>query len=155
MWLCECRCGQRRVVAKGMLKFGISQSCGCMEMPRGELWIREFLDKNGIPYRNQKTFEKLTGVGGKLLSYDFSFVINGKEFLVEYQGEQHYRPVKWFGGNDRFEVQKEHDKRKYEYAKLHGIPLLAVPYTVNTYEDIEKELQCFIQFSSSRQAVEG
>ena len=29
-WLCQCDCGQLKVVASGMLKIGNNQSCGCM-----------------------------------------------------------------------------------------------------------------------------
>lgn len=29
-WLCKCDCGQERVIARGSLRKGLSQSCGCL-----------------------------------------------------------------------------------------------------------------------------
>lgn len=38
-WLCECSCGNQRVVYSGHLKNGASKSCGC-KMPKGESHVR-------------------------------------------------------------------------------------------------------------------
>ena len=57
-------------------------------------------------------------------------------FLIECQGEQHYNVVEFFGGQSVFDKQQEHDKRKRDYAMLHNIPLLEIPYTIRTYENI-------------------
>lgn len=46
--------------------------------------------------------------------------------LIEFQGEQHKRPVEYFGGDEKFRKQQEHDKRKREYAANHNIPLLEI-----------------------------
>ena len=32
--------------------------------------------------------------------------------LIEYNGEQHYRPIDYFGGEKQFEIQQEHDRRR-------------------------------------------
>ena len=60
------------------------------------------------------------------MSYDF--YLPQYNLLIEYQGEQHERPIEFFGGEERFKIQKEHDKRKKEYAKLHKIRLLDIWY---------------------------
>lgn len=58
---------------------------------------------------------------------------------------QHYKSVDYFGGEERFQKQKEHDKRKRDYAKKHGYKLITVKYTYDTYESIaeylDKELE--------------
>lgn len=53
--------------------------------------------------------------------------------LIECQGEQHYRPIKRFGGAKQLLRQTIHDKLKREYAEhiLH-VPLYEVEYTRNT-----------------------
>ena len=62
--------------------------------------------------------------------------------LIEYQGEQHYEPQDFFGGEERYIEQQEHDKRKREYAKLHNIKLLEISYKNfdNITEILNKEL---------------
>ena len=44
------------------------------------------------------------------------------------------------GGEEKFKIQKEHDKRKRDYAKKHGYKLITIKYTYDTYESIEEYL---------------
>lgn len=52
---------------------------------------------------------------------------------IEYQGEQHFEPVEYFGGNDAFQKNILRDKRKRELAQKHGCQLLYVEkgYDIN------------------------
>lgn len=93
-----------------------------------ESLIEKALMELNIEYIYQKDFDDLLGIGGNKLLYDFYFQYNGKEYVVEGQGEQHYRKIEFFGGKDKFEKQQEHDKRKYEYAKSHDIRFIEIPY---------------------------
>lgn len=79
----------------------------------------------------------LKGIGGGNLSYDFYIELgDGRSWLIEYQGGQHYFPVSIFGGDFGFEKQQEHDRRKREYAINLGIDLIEIPYNMDTYESI-------------------
>ena len=105
--------------------------CPICKESHGERKIREYLTKNNIEFIPQKTFPKLLGTGNKALSYDF--YIPFKNLLVEFQGEQHYRPVDFSSkdmeqAENNFENQQEHDRRKREYAKLNNIDLLEISY---------------------------
>lgn len=142
MWVCECKCHAVHVVAACMLKSGISQSCGCNGSSVCESHVMTYLSGNGYRYEFQKVFSDLIGVGGKCLSYDFAVYRSDGSIvcLIECQGEQHYRPVKWFGGESRFEVQKEHDLRKRNYAVEHGISLVEITYKCRSYDDISNYL---------------
>lgn len=102
----------------------------------GEAYIRRYLDERGIPYEAQKTFDGL--VSKKPLSYDFHVPENS--ILIEYQGLQHYKPVGFFGGQEQFERQEEHDNLKRAYANNNGYILIEIPYTCNTYKEIESTL---------------
>ena len=75
------------------------------------------------------------------LSYDF--YLPQYNLLVEVQGEQHERPIRQFGGEEQFQKQIEHDKRKREYAKSHGYKLLEIwYYDYNNIEEIlNRELE--------------
>ena len=90
-----------------------------------------FFNEHGIEFVKNKTFFNLLGVNGKNLSYDFYVVYNKHEFLIECQGEQHYRPVEHFGGEKRFLIQQEHDKRKRDFALNYGFDFLELPYNMN------------------------
>jgi hypothetical protein len=45
---------------------------------------------------------------------------------VEYQGDQHYRPIDYFGGEDKFELQKILDNRKRDLCLLNNCILFEV-----------------------------
>lgn len=73
----------------------------------------------------------------KKLSYDF--YVPDCNILIEFNGEQHEHPIEYFGGEQRFEIQKEHDKRKKTYAKNNNIELLEIwYYDFDNIEDILK-----------------
>ena len=108
----------------------------CNRRPKGEVIINKILKSLKIKYEYQKTFDDLKDTG--LLSYDF-FIPN-QNILIEYQGEQHYQPIDYFGGDDKFKTQQKHDKMKSDYAKGNGYNLIAVPYTEDTFSKIKKYL---------------
>ena len=59
----------------------------------GESKISDYLDSHEIEYSSQHTFPECTDVG--LLRFDF--YLPEHNTLIEYQGQQHYNPVR-FGG---------------------------------------------------------
>lgn len=93
-----------------------------------ETIISKALNDLGIQFEIQKTFNDLLGIKGNKLSYDFYFKLNDKIYLVEGQGEQHYNPVKFFGNDQKYQKQMEHDERKRKYAIDHNIELIEIPY---------------------------
>lgn len=116
--------------------------CPKCHTSRGEeKCIKIFSDMN-ILYVQQKKFDNLVGVGNRKLSYDF--YLPNYNLLIEFQGEQHEKPVA-FGGKTKndakkaFEKQQEHDKRKRDYAELHNIELLEIwYYDIDKIEEIIK-----------------
>lgn len=116
-----------------------------------------FLERNVIQYFESIGFENyctqimfkddnLTGVGGRYLSYDFAiFDDSGKiSVLIECQGQQHYKPLEFFGGEEQFEIQMLHDELKREYAHDRGIQLIEIPYTEDSYEKVVDFLENFL-----------
>ena len=135
-YLCECKICGHKWMAEGWNI--IKGKAGCKECnisSKGEIYIKNFLEKNNINFIPHKTFDNLKGVGGKYLSYDF--YISEYNLLIEFQGIQHEHPIDYFGGEEQFAIQQEHDKRKREYAKLHKITLLEIwYYDINNIEEI-------------------
>lgn len=50
------------------------------------------------------------------------------DFLIEYQGRQHYEPSSKFGGKRGFYQQQFNDNKKRRFCKLHNIKLIEIPY---------------------------
>ena len=135
MWRCLCDCGEEIIVRSSALLHGYTKSCGCMKS-HGEYYVSTYLLSNSINFEKQKKFSDLLGVGGGNLSYDF--YLPNHNMLIECQGEQHERPIEYFGGEEQFIIQQEHDKRKREYAKDNGYRLLEISY--KDYNNIDNIL---------------
>lgn len=112
--------------------------CPMCSLSHGEKEIKSILDKYNVKYESQKQFENLLGIKGKYLSYDF--YLPDYNLLIEYQGKQHLQPINYFGGEKQFKIQKEHDRRKLEYAENHNINLLVILYNENVKEKIIETL---------------
>ena len=116
-------------------------NCPFLITYRGENYIKQYLQKNNISFNTQKKFSDLFGIGDGQLSYDFSISDEKHKYiLIEYNGIQHYEANDYFGGEEQFKKQKEHDKRKRNYAKKHGYKLITIKYTYDTYESVEEYL---------------
>ena len=102
-----------------------------MKSSRGEITIFEILTKAGLNFKEEYSFEGLNSSNGRPLRFDFAvFDDDGNiEFLIEYQGRQHYEPSSKFGGKKGFYQQQYNDKKKRLFCKLHDITLIEVPYT--------------------------
>lgn len=138
-YLCKCDCGKTTTVSGAPLVDGRTQSCGCWKYSRLEESVIQYFEDNGrvigIDYETQKRYDGLVGTGGSLLSFDFVVYKNKKLFcFIECQGQQHYNPIEYWGGAEKFEQQKEHDKRKKEFAVKMNVPLLEIPYTYTNEE---------------------
>lgn len=103
---------------------------------RGERVVAAALDRHGISYETQYEL-------GRSVHVDFAVHHQGKLFLVEYDGTQHYRPVKRFGGMPAFILQRVHDVLENWECRDRGIPLLRIRYDV-PYRVIEQMLLDFL-----------
>jgi very-short-patch-repair endonuclease len=66
---------------------------------------------------------------GKWLGkYILDIYIPSKRLAIEYQGEQHYKPIKRFGGEEKLIKQKERDLKVRQICNQNGITLLEWPY---------------------------
>ena len=58
---------------------------------------------------------------------------------IEYDGKQHFEPIKHYGGDIAFAELKKRDEIKNEYCKANNITLLRIPYW--EYDNISKILE--------------
>lgn len=111
--------------------------CPKCNQSKGESKIEKYLCDNSIIYIPQMKYDDLLGIKNIPLSYDF--YLPDYNILIEYQGQQHERPVDWFGGEEKFKRQQEIDNMKKEYAMEHNIELLEIWYY--DFKNIEQILE--------------
>ena len=64
--------------------------------------------------------------------------IPSQKIGIEYQGEQHYKPVDYFGGKETFDANKRRDQNKKESCEGQGVKLLYWKYDISvTTENVE------------------
>jgi len=137
-YLCRCDCGNELIVRGESLKTFHNKSCGCQKTSIGESLISIFLEQNNIKFKKQYFFNDLP-----LLKFDFALESNsGKILLIEFDGRQHFEPVKKFGGDIEFSLQKIRDGRKNDYCKEKNIPLLRIHY--KQIKEIQKLIDEFL-----------
>lgn len=97
------------------------QGCVRCKVSLGEEKIAQFLTEHGLDHTPQYR------VGDYLYRYDF--FVPDLNLLIEYDGEQHFRPVKYFGGVETYERLVQRDREKNLLAKMFGHHLIRIPYT--------------------------
>lgn len=101
---------------------------GRVGMSSGEIKFYQSVVEMGYPFQWQVSFDDLVSpVGGKL-RYDFSLMVDGELILFELDGEQHFKPVERFGGEQAFYKRKYYDSLKNKYAEEKGIRLIRISY---------------------------
>jgi len=101
-----------------------------MRSSRGEIKIAEILENSGLHFEEEFTFPDLKTKAGRFLRFDFA-VFDDEEnldFLIEFQGIQHYQAKGKFGGNRGLSRQKYNDTQKRVYCYNNHITLIAIPY---------------------------
>lgn len=101
-----------------------------MRSSRGEIKIFDILTMAGLNFEEEYSFKDLVSTSGFYLRFDFAvFDDDGNiDFLIEYQGIQHYEPKSKFGGAAGLIKQQYNDNLKKEYCKKHGYTLITIPY---------------------------
>jgi len=136
--LCKCKICNHTWSAKARSLINKRDATGCpvCNTSKGELKIMSYFEDNDIPFEWHKSYDGLIGTGGGLLSYDF--YLPNSNTLIEYQGEFHDGTAP-YQTKAQLEYQKEHDRRKREYAKNNNITLLEIWY--KDFDNIEQILE--------------
>ena len=112
------------------------KGCPKCHESKGERKIRMWLESNNIQYIHQKPFKDCKDI--KPLPFDF--YLPDYNLCIEFDGEQHYKPIEYFGGEKRFEYIVKHDNIKSQYCMNNNIELLRIAY----FEDVEEKLNNFL-----------
>lgn len=97
---------------------------------RGEIKIHEILEKNGLNFKEEYSFDGLNSPNGRALRFDFAvFDDDGNlDFLIEFQGKQHYEASAKFGGKKGLYQQQFNDNKKRRFCALNDLTLIEIPY---------------------------
>lgn len=104
---------------------------------RGEVIVSRILEQHNCDFSYETKYRGIKP--------DFC-VINkkGKKCFIEYNGRQHYVPVKYFGGLLGFTKQLFRDIYEIIICKIDRIPLLRIKYSL-TDSEIEKSIFKFLK----------
>lgn len=94
--------------------------------------IRKIFKKYNVIYQYRPFFLR-SSFGGQM-SYDV--YIPKLKLAFEYQGQQHFQPVDFFGGEESFKLTQIRDREKQELSKINGVKLIYVNY----WEDLTSSL---------------
>ena len=119
----------------------LGYGCPFCKESKGEAKIAAFLNSNSVSYEREYIYENLKFVN----SLRFDFYIKEKNLLIEYQGEQHYKPIT-FDSNTPIEkaklelkMRRHRDWLKRNFARKNNIKLLIIPYW--KFNEIENILE--------------
>lgn len=124
-------CGYEWKVAPSHFFSGVR--CPMCKGSNGEKAISSFLTTNNIEYIFQYTVDGFIK-NTRLYRFDFAIFKKGKLLaLCEFQGQQHYFPVRFNGVSQEIAIQKHKstinsDKAKIKYCKEHNIELIKIKY---------------------------
>lgn len=100
-------------------KFG----CNLCRESIGESRIHSFLTYENISFIREYKFKNSKS------RFEYDFYLPDLNMLIEYDGEQHFKPVKVFGGEKQLIIQKKRDKLKTIMAETNKKHLIRIPYT--------------------------
>lgn len=105
---------------------------GCPKCKQSSLekLVKSILIQENIQFEEQRrvpTDEKLK----------LDFYLPQYNIAIECQGEQHFKPIEHFGGNDEFEKIKDRDKRKFDACEAKNIKLIYfLPKNLNVMDNL-------------------
>jgi hypothetical protein len=111
----------------------VKNGCPSCNESTGEKEIYKYLNKKNITYIREKKFDDCFNK----IKLRFDFYLPDFNICIEYDGMQHFKPIKFFGGKESFEKLLKNDKIKTEYCLKKGIKLIRISYTE---KDIKKIL---------------
>lgn len=117
--------------------------CPICNESKGERKIRDFLNNNNIKFETEFIFEDLNSDINNPLRFDFGIIENNNiKYLIEYDGEFHYKWIKSLCSYKKFITLQYHDRLKNEYCLKNNIELIRIPYWNfdNIEEILSKEL---------------
>ena len=121
-------CGQiYKVTPSEFLNGSRCPYCANSSKSKGERLIRKYLESKSIDFVMGYKIEECRNI--LPLPFDFAVFKGGVlATLIEFDGIQHFKPIKMFGGEEAFYHLKINDNIKTQYCKENSIPLIRISY---------------------------
>ena len=103
---------------------------------KGELIIKNFLENKKIIFVRNKIFDECFDLD----KLRFDFYLPKHNIVIEFDGIQHYKPIKFFGGKKEFLNLQRRDRIKDKFCINNSIQMLRIKYN----EKIENKLKNII-----------
>jgi len=112
----------------------IHKQTGCPKCnsSKNERLIERILIENNIFFETQKKFDNCKNKR----ELPFDFYLPDFNLCIEYDGEQHFKSISYFGGDEKFIETKKHDEIKTNFCLENNINLLRIRYDENLLEKI-------------------
>ena len=98
--------------------------CNICKLSKGEFIIKNILDKYNIKYVQQKKFDECKNKR----PLPFDFYLPDRNICIEYDGIQHFEPIKYWGGIPKLNKTQAFDKIRNNFCYKQGIKLIRIPY---------------------------
>lgn len=124
--------------------------CELKSTSLGELQVRKHLQSLDLSFKEQVSFKGFFPNSSKApFRFDFQvFLSEDFFFLIEYDGEQHFKEANKFGKTNYLEKMQKHDSIKDDFCKDKGVNLLRIPYT--EFSNVEIIINEYIRTISSQ-----
>lgn len=113
------------------------QGCPKCKSSKGELKILNFLEYMNIEYISEHKFHDCVSVKFKPLPFDFYLPL--LNICIEYDGQQHYKSISYFGGECGLKSTQTRDNIKTKYCNDNFIKLIRIAYF--EFDNIEEILK--------------
>lgn len=112
--------------------------CGCpnCSYSKGERTISTFLKNNNIDFEYQKSFQYC--IDKRKLKFDF--YLPNHNICIEFDGEQHFKSIKWFGGENGLKSRQNRDNIKNKYCQINNIYLLRIKHNDDIFNILNKKI---------------
>lgn len=104
--------------------------CGCPNCQQSRLENKTKLILNELNIKNIQHCDK--SYFDWLDKQHLDFYLPDYNVAIECQGIQHYKPIKYFGGEEKFKLTKHLDKEKRKKLEKHNIKLVYINYNFNS-----------------------
>jgi very-short-patch-repair endonuclease len=108
--------------------------CPICKSSKGELEIKNWLEKNNICYKQQYRFPNCRNIR----PLPFDFYLPNLNICVEYDGRQHFKAYDVFGGEKGYSDLIRNDNIKKIFCEKNNITLLKIKYNENIFECLKK-----------------
>ena len=130
------------IITKRLKAKGIDTSFIIKNISGGEKAIKHYLKSKNIAFIQQFRYFDCKDI----LTLPFDFYLPDYNICIEYQGQQHYKPVKFSNSQsdtavlENFNLLQKHDMIKRNFCKSNNIKLIEIKYDENIAKKLELEI---------------